>query len=122
MSRNTETASAAGKVFFVRHDAVGEGGPLGYKLMQGLIGGLADATVPPRQIILVNRAVFLACATEPVNVIEPLRRLQSRGVEVLACGTCLEHFGLRDALQVGQAGNMTVTLLTLTTDPGVVTL
>ena len=111
-----------GKVFFIRHDAVGESSPLGYRLMQGLITGLAAAAVPPRQIILVNRAVLLACTTEPVNVIEPLRQLQSIGVEVLACGTCLEQFGLRDALQVGQVGNMASTVATLTTDTEVFTL
>ena len=111
-----------GKVFLIRHDAVGESSPLGYRLMQGLIAGLAAAAVPPRQIILVNRAVLLACTTDPVNVIEPLVQLQARGVAVLACGTCLEHFGMRDALQVGQAGNMATTVATLTTDPEVLTL
>lgn len=121
MSCSHETA-VTGKVFFIRHDAVGEAGPLGHRLMQGLITGLAAAAVPPRQIILVNRAVFLACAAEPVNVIEPLRQLEARGVEVRACGTCLEHFGLGGALKVGQVGNMAATLDTLTTDPGVVTL
>lgn len=115
-------AVAPGKVFFVRHDAVGESGPLGHRLMQGLVTGLASAAVPPRQIILVNRGVFLACTTDPVNVIEPLRQLQARGVEILACGTCLEHFGLIGALQVGQVGNMAATLATLTTAPGVLTL
>ncbi len=118
----TSPPGLPGKVFFVRNDTVGEASALGYRLMQGLITGLASAAVPPRQLIFVNRGVFLTCSTEPVNAIEPLKQLQARGVEILSCGTCLEHFGLRDALQVGTVGNMAATLATLTTDPGVVTL
>ncbi len=111
-----------GKVFFIRDDAVGEASALGYRLMQGLITGLASAAVQPRQLIFVNRGVFLTCTTEPVNVIEPLKQLQARGVEILSCGTCLDHFGLKAALQAGEVGNMAATLATLTTEPGVVTL
>jgi intracellular sulfur oxidation DsrE/DsrF family protein len=35
-----------------------------------------------------------------------LRRLVERGVEVLACGTCLEFYQLKDALAVGRVSNM----------------
>jgi intracellular sulfur oxidation DsrE/DsrF family protein len=35
-----------------------------------------------------------------------LRRLADQGVEVLACGTCLEFYGLKDSLAVGRVTNM----------------
>lgn len=109
-------------VFFIRHDAIGESSPLGYRLMQGLLTGLLKASQPPRKIILVNRGVFLACKADNVDVIEPLKQLAARGVEILSCGTCLEHFGLTQALQVGQVGSMVGTIETLTSGQTVVAL
>ncbi len=120
---STETGQqATPSVFFIRHDAIGESSPLGWRLMQGLLTGLLKANQPPSKIILVNRGVFLACKTDPVDVIEPLKQLQSLGVEILSCGTCLEHFGLTQALQVGQVGNMVGTVDTLTSGQAVVAL
>ena len=34
--------------------------------------------------------------------------LQAQGVEILTCGTCLNHYGLTEKLQVGEVTNMYV--------------
>jgi len=39
-------------------------------------------------------------------VLEDLQALEQRDVEILACGTCLGHFGLKDKIVVGQVSNM----------------
>jgi len=39
-------------------------------------------------------------------VLEDLEALGKRGVGILACGTCLGHFGLKDKLAVGEVSNM----------------
>jgi sulfur relay (sulfurtransferase) complex TusBCD TusD component (DsrE family) len=37
-----------------------------------------------------------------------LKLLESQGVEILTCGTCLNHYGLTGALGVGSITNMYV--------------
>ncbi len=38
--------------------------------------------------------------------VDALTLLQEAGVEVMACGTCLEHLGLTDRLRAGRVTNM----------------
>jgi intracellular sulfur oxidation DsrE/DsrF family protein len=45
-------------------------------------------------------------AVEGSEALVNLRRLTDRGVEILACGTCLEFYQLKDALAVGRVTNM----------------
>jgi hypothetical protein len=44
--------------------------------------------------------------TQGSEVIDDLRALEKESVEILACGTCLGHFGLKDAVEVGRISNM----------------
>lgn len=37
-----------------------------------------------------------------------LKSLEAQGVEILTCGTCLNHYGLTDKLKVGEVTNMYV--------------
>jgi sulfur relay (sulfurtransferase) complex TusBCD TusD component (DsrE family) len=39
-------------------------------------------------------------------VLEPLRALVAGGVPVVACRTCLEHYGLLERVAVGEIGTM----------------
>ncbi|MFP4587574.1 MAG: DsrE family protein, partial [Desulfohalobiaceae bacterium] len=39
-------------------------------------------------------------------VAEELQKLESLGVDILVCGTCLDHFGLLQDKKVGQTTNM----------------
>ena len=32
--------------------------------------------------------------------------MEAQGVEITTCGTCLDHYGLRDHLKVGSVSNM----------------
>jgi intracellular sulfur oxidation DsrE/DsrF family protein len=46
-----------------------------------------------------------------------LKKLEEQGVEILACSTCLEYFGLTDKLLVGKPTNMVRSIQSmLTTD------
>jgi len=55
-------------------------------------------------LVLVNAGVKLAVAGSPV--LESLTRLTAAGVQVLVCGTCLQHFGLLEHKAVGETTNM----------------
>ena len=72
--------------------------------MRALLFTLAESDSPPERIVLMNAGVYLAC--EPSEHLVNLRRLAGRGVQVFACGTCLQHYGLSDALAVGRVSNM----------------
>jgi selenium metabolism protein YedF len=76
---------------------------LGRKLIKILLDTLVANETRPRTIILLNAGVKLAC--EGSEVLEALHDLAEKGVRILACGTCLNHFNLNHALRVGQPTN-----------------
>jgi selenium metabolism protein YedF len=73
-------------------------------LMRAFLYTLTEGEALPVRIILMNGGVRLA--VEGSESLINLRRLAERGVEILACGTCLEFYQLKDALAVGRVSNM----------------
>jgi len=45
-------------------------------------------------------------SSEGSDVLETLKTLSERGVEILSCGTCLDFYGLKENLKVGGISNM----------------
>jgi hypothetical protein len=58
----------------------------------------------PETIIFVNSGVKLV--VEGSAVLEDLHALADRGIEILACGTCLGYYQLTDQIAVGEISNM----------------
>lgn len=58
----------------------------------------------PAKILFYAEGVRLACAGS--GVLEALRALEARGVELILCQTCLNYLGLADQVQVGTVGGM----------------
>jgi selenium metabolism protein YedF len=77
---------------------------LGGVLMRTFIHTLGESDIKPHKIIFMNSGVKLV--TQGSDVIDDLRALEKESVEILACGTCLGHFGLKDAVEVGRISNM----------------
>jgi selenium metabolism protein YedF len=77
---------------------------LGSVLMRTFIHTLGESDIKPHKIIFMNSGVKLV--TQGSEVIDDLRALEKESVEILACGTCLGHFGLKDAVGVGRISNM----------------
>lgn len=96
---------STGTIIFIPSDRIGHGDDeLGALLMRGFIYALAEGTERPERIILMNAGVKLAI--DDSDSLANLKRLCERGVEILACGTCLEFFGLKERLAVGRVSNM----------------
>lgn len=55
-------------------------------------------------VVLFNSGVKLAAEDSPVLV--ELRQLHEHGVDVMPCGTCVDHFGMREKVAVGRVSNM----------------
>ncbi|CAG35697.1 hypothetical protein DP0968 [Desulfotalea psychrophila LSv54] len=77
---------------------------LGEKLMISFIKTLKEMGPDLWQLIFVNGGVKLTLASSPV--LRELQEYERAGTIVLACGTCLEHFGLMPEKEVGSATNM----------------
>ncbi|MBS3757658.1 MAG: hypothetical protein KGY61_03245 [Desulfobacterales bacterium] len=54
--------------------------------------------------MLVNNGVKLAVIDS--EVLDVLKRLESEGIHIMVCGTCLGHFDLLDQKRVGETTNM----------------
>lgn len=92
-------------VIIVSTDKLGEGdNSLGEILMKGYIYTLSESDILPNKIILLNSGVKLAVNTSPV--LDSLIKLKERNVEILSCGTCLDFYGLKDDLSIGNITNM----------------
>lgn len=102
---NDATTAPKGLVVLIGSDTLGEGDKtLGRVLMKAYINTLVEVCPLPETIIFVNSGVNLT--VDGAEVIESLKRLESMGVEILCCGTCLNYYRLEDKLAVGQISNM----------------
>jgi selenium metabolism protein YedF len=92
-------------VLLVASNTLGRGDDeLGSVLMRTFIHTLGESDIKPHKIIFMNSGVKLV--TQGSEVIDDLRALEKESVEILACGTCLGHLGLKDAVEVGRISNM----------------
>ena len=79
---------------------------LGAVLMKGFIYALSQQDELPSTLLFYNGGAKLTCEDAPT--LEDLKSLEAQGVEILTCGTCLNHYGLTDSLRVGSVTNMYV--------------
>ncbi len=92
-------------VILLGKDSMGEGSEeLGKVLIKGYFYALTESKPFPKAILFVNSGVRLT--SEGSEVIAHIRKLESEGVEILSCGTCLDYFNLKDKLIVGGVSNM----------------
>lgn len=92
-------------VVVISSDTMGNGDDeLGRILMKGFIFALTQQDELPSTVLLYNGGAKLSCEDAPT--LEDLKSLEAQGVEIMTCGTCLNHYGLTEKLQVGSVTNM----------------
>jgi len=92
-------------VVAVSADVMGSGdGKLGRTLLQSFFYALGRQDELPRTILFYNGGACVTC--EGSAALEDLKSLEAQGVEILTCGTCLDFYGLKDKLAVGEVTNM----------------
>lgn len=107
-------------VYLITSNTFGNGAEdLGETLMISFFNSLLEQPAP-RMIMLVNSGVRLAIRHS--RVLEQITRLQERGSEIVACGTCLDYYKLKEQLAVGRVTNMLEILDNLTGEGKVVTI
>ena len=92
-------------VVLVKSNVLGQGDDkLGSILMKSFMYTLTQIEGEIKTLIFLNSGVLLT--TSGSELIEHIKQLETNGVEVLSCGTCLDFYGLTDKLEVGTVGNM----------------
>jgi len=77
---------------------------LGNLLLRSFLKTQAQLETKPSAIIFYNDGVKLCC--QGSLLIDDLRGLESDGIEIIACGTCLNFFNMADQLEVGRVTDM----------------
>lgn len=89
----------------VSTDKLGEGEEaLGKLLMKSYLYALSESDRIPNDLIFLNSGVKLT--TEGSDSIDSLKKLIDRGVNILSCGTCLDFYGIKEKLLLGEISNM----------------
>ena len=92
-------------VYFITSDKIGSQDPdLGARLMSTFFLKLVQANRLPSHILLMERGVQLLLAESPC--LDPMKVLEGRGVEILACQTCLDYYGMKEKMGAGTVSNM----------------
>jgi intracellular sulfur oxidation DsrE/DsrF family protein len=91
---------------------------LGLRLVGSFLRKLWAREEKPDAIVFYNSAVKLLARGS--TDLEALEGLAEGGVDLLACGTCVSFFGLRDSLAVGRISDMgEIAELVMTADQAV---
>ena len=97
--------AAGGLVYVISSNSMGRGSDeLGWALLQTYIQTIEQVDPLPSKIIFYNSGVKLVA--EKSGALEALAALQKKGVEILACGTCLDFFQLKSEIRIGHISNM----------------
>ncbi len=100
-----EIPTDRGLVYVIAADTMGRGDDeLGWGLMQTYIQTIKDVQPQPIKILLYNSGVKLVA--QESGALDALCKLRDQGVEILACGTCLDFFKLKAKIKVGKISNM----------------
>ena len=77
---------------------------LGAVLMKGFLFAVGQLPALPKTMLFYNGGARLTCKGS--GSLEDLKSLEAQGVEILTCGTCLNHYDLTEELAVGGVTNM----------------
>ena len=101
----TENTNKAPFAIIINHNGMGQADTeLTHKLATTFLNLLDLDDRLPETICFYADGVKLAVNDSPV--LEELRSLADKGVKLIVCTTCLNHFELLDDLAVGEAGGM----------------
>ena len=100
-----EPMSYGNRVILMTKDYLGEGSEeLGRNLMKTFWVCMVEADVKPSKIYFINSSVKMV--TNDSVHLENIKKLADAGVEIAACGICLDFYGVKEELGVGSITNM----------------
>lgn len=100
-----EGSQQVGNVVFLGKDKFGEGDPeFSATLMNLFLQTILESGQRPRAILMANTGVKLMAPDSPA--LKVLNDFKEAGCDVLACGLCVEYYGLKGKIPVEQITNM----------------
>lgn len=94
-----------GKVAVISGAKMGEGSEeLGAILIKSFLFALSQQDELPEAILFYNGGARLTC--EGSESLEDIKNMEAAGVTILTCGTCLDFYGIKEQLRVGEITNM----------------
>ncbi|MFT3739371.1 MAG: sulfurtransferase-like selenium metabolism protein YedF [Breznakibacter sp.] len=102
----TTTAKGSGRyVVTIKGDQMGMGDPeLGKILICSFISALVEQDELPSHVIFYNSGVKLT--VKGTDTADSLAKLETKGVTIVICGTCVDFYGLKGQNAVGTVSNM----------------
>jgi selenium metabolism protein YedF len=92
-------------VLVVSCEGLGRGSEeLAATLMRTFFHVLTESNTPPGTVAFLNSGVKLVVEGSPV--LGDLQLLAAKGIEMLSCGVCLNHYQIKDKVAVGIVSNM----------------
>ena len=89
----------------VNKESMGHGDPgLGGQLLLKCLHQLSGLPHKPHAIVFYNAGVKLLVSSSPV--LNVLHQLEREGVELIACGICVDFCQLRDSIAAGRVSDM----------------
>jgi selenium metabolism protein YedF len=89
----------------ISSETMGQGDDdLGKKLMTSFFTALSCLDSMPSSVMFYNTGVKLTHDNSPV--IDILCEIEKKGVEILICGTCVEHYQIGHMIHVGRISDM----------------
>jgi selenium metabolism protein YedF len=89
-------------MLIISTDTMGKEESLGRILMKGFFETMKVNKEIPHTIFFLNAGVKLT--TVESEIISILKEIETMGVEIFSCGTCLKHYNLESELKVGYRG------------------
>lgn len=89
----------------ISSDVMGKDEDIGHLVIKNFFETVKATKEIPHTIFFVNAGVKLTTVNE--ETIPILKDIAELGTEIYSCGTCLEHYGLVEKMQVGNRGAST---------------
>jgi selenium metabolism protein YedF len=104
-SCSTTPAASGPFVIVISANTMGRGNDeLGSVLIRAFLHTVSEQAQKPDVMIFYNTGVKLT--VQGSEVLDDLKQLESAGVQLLVCGTCLNYFEIKDKLAAGTVSNM----------------
>lgn len=100
-----ECPSPGPRVLVISQDVMGKGDDvLGTILIKSFFHTIAETEPSPDVILFLNSGVKLV--VDGSEVLDDIKILENKGKIILACGTCLDFFKIKDRIKAGSVSNM----------------